>query len=75
MKLTTGSPTSTEIFQAQVAADRKHHQDRVEWLTGPRPAYADGVPVRKFDVRNMLSESRACLADTTGMLGHNSAIA
>ena len=65
--------TSLQICEAQKARDRQHHADRVEWLSGERPAYADGTPVALIDVLNWRKESEACLADPTCMRGYNSA--
>jgi len=64
--------TTTEIFQKQVAADRTHHAERIEWLTEDCPRYADGVAVNRHEVASMLRESLACLADMSGMRGFNS---
>lgn len=63
--------TSLEIHEAQKARDRKHHEERVAWLSVELPVYADGAPVAGLHVMNWLKASRACLADTTGMTGYN----
>lgn len=60
-------------FEQQKAADRAHHQERVEWLEGDSPTWSDGTPVSKHDQKSMLDSSRQCLADESGMLGYNSA--
>jgi len=53
--------TSKEMADAQRARDRKHHAERVEWLSQPNPKYSDGTPVAKIDVINWLSVSRFIL--------------
>lgn len=65
--------TSLELAHKQKAADRKHHEERVAWLSEENPKYACGAPVEKCDVNNMLNESQLCLADATGMRGLRSA--
>jgi hypothetical protein len=65
--------TALDHFLAQVAADRRHHEDRIQWLTQENPCWADGSPVSASDVRHMLKQSRECLADKSGMAGFNSA--
>ena len=68
----TQHQTSSEIAKAQIEAERKHHEERIAWLTDPNPKYACGTPVNKHDVASMLQASRECLADKTGMIGFNS---
>ena len=65
------SMTSEEIYIAQKTADIRFHKDRIKWLSAVNPVYADGVPVNRHDVQNMLIMSQACLADATGMVGLN----
>jgi hypothetical protein len=64
--------TSTEISQKQRSADRKHHEERVAWLSEPHPKYACGTPVNKHDAAGMLQQSKEALADASGMVGLNS---
>jgi hypothetical protein len=65
--------TARKQFLAQVAADRRHHEDRIQWLTQENPCWGDGSPVSASDVRQLLRQSRECLADRSGMTGFNSA--
>lgn len=60
-----------ETCNAQKARDRKHHEERVAWLSEAKPRYADGTRVAGVDVHNWLMQSRACLADPTGSTGYN----
>lgn len=59
-------------FEIQVAADRKHHAERIDWLTAPNPTWSCGTPVNKSDIESMLRVSRECLSDSSGMVGLNS---
>ena len=63
--------TSREMFEAQKERDRKHHADRLAWLSAERPPYGDGTPVAAVDVMNGREVSAACLADPSGMRGYN----
>jgi len=60
-------------FNTQVAKDRKHHKERIAWLSGKNPKYSDGSSVSKHDAIRMLQVSQECLADESGMTGLNSA--
>jgi hypothetical protein len=63
--------TSLEMYQAQVRRDRKHHAERLEWLSEPSPKYSDGTPVSAIDVLNWKTTSQLCLADPTNSRGYN----
>lgn len=63
--------TAQEIFDGQKEADRRHHRERIEWLSEPQPKYADGVPVSKYDIHKFMMQSKSALADESGMSGYN----
>lgn len=44
--------------QRQRHYDRLHHQDRLQWLSGPSPMWADGTPVGKHEQAQMVNASR-----------------
>jgi len=53
--------TSKEFNEKQRQADKKHHEDRIKWLTGEKPRWGCGTPVSKHEVLQMLNASRSCL--------------
>lgn len=63
--------SAREIYEAQKARDKKHHTERLAWISTERPLYADGTPVAALDVINWRKDSAACLADPTGVTGYN----
>ena len=63
--------TSRELFESQKARDRKHHEDRIAWLSDPEARWACGARMEPGLKHNMLQSSIECLADPTGMRGYN----
>lgn len=60
-------------YEKQVAADRVHHQERLDWLSGDSPKWACGKLLTQVEICNLKRDSERCLADPTGMHGYNSA--
>lgn len=51
----------------QIEAQRRaeslaRHKERIEWLSLPSPKWADGVPVAKSDIQQLLRQSREIVA-------------
>lgn len=63
--------TAKQLADEQKERDAKHHTDRLVWLSGPNPCYADGTPVSNLDILNFTTASKECLADLTGMREYN----
>lgn len=62
--------TSKEFADAQRAADKAHHQQRVKWLESSNPKYSDG-PVLESDRRVLLEQSRSYLSNpAAGGMNH-----
>ena len=63
--------TSLEIHDAQKARDRKHHEERVAWLSAERPVDSNGELISAEHKNRWLKQSLACLAAPSGMTGYN----
>ena len=47
--------------EQQRKKDKKHHEDRISWLTADKPCWACGTPVPKHEAIEMLNKSREAL--------------
>jgi hypothetical protein len=61
--------TAALVQRDREAADLENHRDRLAWITGDRPRWADGEPVDAHTRHVLALQSRAAIQAATGSAG------